>query len=158
MLLFLHILISGIQVTKEYQSFVSATQVRRKDGSAISSIIIRRVSTKHTGTYSCRPANLEPAQIKLHVIRGKFDYHFLSLSFNQKLSNMRIPMAFMYTQKISQFISSNEFSFCMCMFKPTNLISIMQNAQKCSCNFFHRIQKHKSFFNVNYVIISIKRI
>ena len=84
-----YLYISGIQVTNKYQSFVSATQVRRKDGSAISSIIIRRVSTKHTGTYSCRPANLEPAQIKLHVIRGKFDYHFLSLSFNQKLSNER---------------------------------------------------------------------
>ena len=50
--------------------FFIATQVRRKDGSAISSIIIGRVSTKHSGTYSCRPANLEPAQIKLHVIRG----------------------------------------------------------------------------------------
>ena len=83
-------MIPSIQVTNKYQSFVSATQVRRKDGSAISSIIIRRVSTKHTGTYSCRPANLEPAQIKLHVIRGKFDYHFLSLSFNQKLIKKRI--------------------------------------------------------------------
>ena len=61
---------------KIYLFLFAATQIRRKDGSAISSIIIRRVSTKHTGTYSCRPANLEPAQIKLHVIRGKFDYHF----------------------------------------------------------------------------------
>ena len=115
--LFIHILISGIQVTKEYQSFVSATQVRRKDGSAISSIIIRRVSTKHTGTYSCRPANLEPAQIKLHVIRGKFDYHFLSLSFNQKLSNMRIFRWHLCTRRKyhSLFHLMNFLFACACL-------------------------------------------
>ena len=50
---------------------ILVTQIRRKDGSAVSSIVIGRVSNRQTGTYSCRPANLEPAQVKLHVIRGK---------------------------------------------------------------------------------------
>ena len=64
---------------------ILVTQIRRKDGSAVSSIVIGRVSNRQTGTYSCRPANLEPAQVKLHVIRGKVLFLFCVLANNSKI-------------------------------------------------------------------------
>ena len=47
------------------------TRVLREDGSAISKLTILNPSPEHSGRYSCRPANLEPAFVKLHIIQGK---------------------------------------------------------------------------------------
>ena len=49
-----------------------ATRVLPRDGaSAVSQITIKNPTPDHSGTYSCRPANLEPAHVKLHVIKGE---------------------------------------------------------------------------------------
>ena len=40
------------------------------DGSAISTVTIRDPTPPHSGLYNCRPANLEPAHVNLHVIQG----------------------------------------------------------------------------------------
>jgi len=47
------------------------TRVMRSEGSAISQITIRHPTPHHSGKYSCRPANLEPAHVKLHVIQDE---------------------------------------------------------------------------------------
>ena len=41
------------------------------DGSAVSTLTIDEPSPRHSGIYSCRPANLEKASVSLHVIQGK---------------------------------------------------------------------------------------
>lgn len=46
------------------------TQALHDDGTALSTITIKDPTSKHSGTYSCRPANLDPAKVKLHVIQG----------------------------------------------------------------------------------------
>ena len=48
------------------------TQRLIADGSAISTVTIRDPSPAHSGRYACRPANLEPAHVKLHVIQGRY--------------------------------------------------------------------------------------
>ena len=42
------------------------------DGSAISTVTIRDPTPPHSGLYNCRPANLEPAHVNLHVIQGTY--------------------------------------------------------------------------------------
>ncbi len=49
---------------------VSTRRVVR-DGSAVSTLTIPRPDPEHSGLYSCRPANLDPAFARLHVIRGE---------------------------------------------------------------------------------------
>ena len=46
------------------------TQRLIADGSAISTVTIRDPTPAHSGLYACRPANLEPAYVNLHVIQG----------------------------------------------------------------------------------------
>ena len=46
------------------------TQRLVADGSAISTVTIRDPTPPHSGLYNCRPANLEPAHVNLHVIQG----------------------------------------------------------------------------------------
>ena len=41
------------------------------DGSAMSTVTIQNPTPAHSGKYACRPANLEPAYVNLHVIQGK---------------------------------------------------------------------------------------
>jgi len=45
------------------------TQRLVADGSAISTVTIRNPTPAHSGKYTCRPANLEPAFVNLHVIQ-----------------------------------------------------------------------------------------
>ena len=47
------------------------TQRLVADGSAISTVTIRNPTPAHSGKYTCRPANLDPAFVNLHVIQGK---------------------------------------------------------------------------------------
>ena len=41
------------------------------DGSAMSTVSIQNPTPAHSGKYACRPANLDPAYVNLHVIQGK---------------------------------------------------------------------------------------
>ena len=50
------------------------TQRLVADGSAISTVTIRNPTPAHSGKYTCRPANLEPAFVNLHVIQGMSDF------------------------------------------------------------------------------------
>ena len=47
------------------------TQRLVSDGSAISFVTIKDPTPAHSGPYACRPANLEPAYVNLHVIQGE---------------------------------------------------------------------------------------
>ena len=46
------------------------TQRLVANGSAISTVTIQDPTPAHSGPYACRPANLEPAYVNLHVIQG----------------------------------------------------------------------------------------
>ncbi len=48
------------------------TQRKISDGSALSTVTIRNLSPDHSGKYECRPANLEPSFVNLHVIKGNY--------------------------------------------------------------------------------------
>ena len=50
------------------------TQRLVADGSAISTVTIRNPTPAHSGKYTCRPANLEPAFVNLHVIQGMSNF------------------------------------------------------------------------------------
>lgn len=41
------------------------------DGAAMSMLTIERPAPRHAGRYSCRPANLDAAEVSLHVIKGE---------------------------------------------------------------------------------------
>ena len=49
------------------------TEILIADGSAISTVTIRNPTPAHSGPYACRPANLDPASVNLHVIQGEFN-------------------------------------------------------------------------------------
>jgi len=50
-----------------------------RDGSAVSSLTIASSAVSDAGVYSCRPAGLGPARVRLHVIRGEIrDLHYYS--------------------------------------------------------------------------------
>ena len=53
------------------ENVVIHTQRIVGDGSAMSSLTIANPMPRHSGIYSCRPANLEASFVSLHVIRGE---------------------------------------------------------------------------------------
>ena len=62
------------------------------DGSAISTVTIRNPTPAHSGKYTCRPANLDPAHVNLHVIQGNIFEPFsilesLKMAFGSVLSS-----------------------------------------------------------------------
>ena len=62
----------GIEIT---------TRVLPRDGAtAVSQMTIKNPTPEHSGKYSCRPANLEPAFVKLHVIQGELQCNQISPS------------------------------------------------------------------------------
>ena len=80
---------SGNRVVPDFDTVYSRggitirTQRLVADGSAISTVTIRDPTPPHSGLYNCRPANLEPAHVNLHVIQGNykiFKRHILKVS------------------------------------------------------------------------------
>ena len=69
---------SGNRVVPDFDTVYSRggitirTQRLVADGSAISTVTIRDPTPPHSGLYNCRPANLEPAHVNLHVIQGTY--------------------------------------------------------------------------------------
>ena len=57
------------------------------DGSAMSTVSIQNPTPAHSGKYACRPANLDPAYVNLHVIQGKKIHSF----FKSKSNESRMP-------------------------------------------------------------------
>ena len=41
------------------------------EGAAVSTLTLTNPTPKQSGIYTCRPENLDPASVRLHVIRGK---------------------------------------------------------------------------------------
>lgn len=66
---------SGNRVVPDFDTVYSRggitirTQRLVADGSAISTVTIRDPTPPHSGLYNCRPANLDPAHVNLHVIQ-----------------------------------------------------------------------------------------
>ena len=59
-------------MTKQFGYFlIIVTRRLVADGSAMSTVTIQNPTPAHSGKYACRPANLEPAYVNLHVIQGK---------------------------------------------------------------------------------------
>ena len=80
---------SGNRVVPDFDTVYSRggitirTQRLVADGSAISTVTIRDPTPPHSGLYNCRPANLDPAHVNLHVIQGTyiiFQRHILKVS------------------------------------------------------------------------------
>ena len=59
------------------------------DGSAMSTVTIENPTPAHSGKYACRPANLEPAYVNLHVIQGIRNYSGVVISTLVNVKNSK---------------------------------------------------------------------